>query len=482
MRAKHTWVDITTLAAWKGTPTGIPRVTYNLASRYAELSDVSFVVFHEWSRQFREVDGRLILEAIRDDFRGSPSTNSPKHRVADDRAKWSGTGAIVRVMHFVLDRPALRRTAWRVLSHLPRTEARLRRAYARGTGGLNPARGQAQWDTARPPTPRRFANVTRRTRSASFVPGDRVVVLGAGWLSHSFQDSLRTLKSTHGVRIYQVLYDLAPVLLPHSFGVRFASHFTKYFFDAASISDGLIAISRNSRLDALAFCESLLLPEPRIEVFRLGDEDPRVGNASAPIPALEGEEFVLSVGTLELRKNYQLLYQVWRLAAERSLELPRLVIVGKRGLGGDDALLAMTGDPAVKDSITVLETVNDVELEWLMATCLFTIYPSMYEGWGLPIAESLARGKICIASRAGAMPEVAGGLIDYFSPYDAGECLAVVTRHLEPAVRETKERTIAQRFRPTSWDDSFRQFVEAVERIERPPSASDASNRPSPGA
>ena len=62
---------------------------------------------------------------------------------------------------------------------------------------------------------------------------------------------------------------------------------------------------------------------------------------------------------------------------------------------------------------------TDVELALLYRKCLLTMFPSLAEGWGLPVGESLAYGKICIASRAGAIPEVGGELVDYVDPYDA---------------------------------------------------------------
>jgi glycosyltransferase involved in cell wall biosynthesis len=60
--------------------------------------------------------------------------------------------------------------------------------------------------------------------------------------------------------------------------------------------------------------------------------------------------------------------------------------------------------------------VTDVELDLLYRKCLLTMFPSFAEGWGLPVGESLAYGKISIASRAGAIPEVGGELSDYINP------------------------------------------------------------------
>ena len=371
-------------------------------------------------------------------------------------------------MHFVLGRPALRTVAWNVLRRLPRTEAWLRRAYARDASGVTDGQEQFTYGVTDPSPLRRFPYAMRpAAHSADFSRGDRLIVLGAGWLSDSFQGALADLRRAVGLHVYQVLYDLAPIALPHSFGPGFAESFTRYLFEAAALSDGLIAISASSRSEALAFCESVLLPPPTIEVFRLGDEGAPADEPAMPVAELENTTFVLSVGTFELRKNYHLLYQVWRLGAERpSAKLPQLVIVGRKGWAANDTMLAMAGDPMVKGSITVLHGVSDGELEWLYENCLFTIYPSMYEGWGLPIAESLSRGKLCLASNASAMPEVAGDLIEYFSPYDARECFNAVVRHLEPSIRDAKEREIAQRYVPTSWQESFRQFDAALRRIE----------------
>lgn len=482
MGAKHTWIDVTELVAWKGFPTGIPRVTYNLVTRYADHADVSLVAFHRRSRQFREVDAQTILEFTRRQFRersqpkGRRSNQVPSLAVplesASERLRSQPPLYFARIstraMHFVLGRPALRRLAWSVLRRLPRTEARLRAAYARDASWVTERQGQFTYGLTDPSPLRRYLySMHAAAHPARFSPGDRLIVLGAGWLSDSFQEALAELRRGVGLLVYQVLYDLAPIVLPHSFGPGFAESFTRYLFEAAALSDGLIAISASSRSEALAFCESVLLPPPTIEVFRLGDEGAPANEPSTPVSELENTTFVLSVGTFELRKNYHLLYQVWRLGAERpSEELPQLVIVGKRGWAAGDTMLAMAGDPMVNDSITVLHGVSDGELEWLYENCLFTIYPSLYEGWGLPIAESLAHGKLCLASNASAMPEVAGDLIEYFSPYDAGECFNLVVRHLEPSILHAKEREIAQRYVPTSWQESFRQFDAALRRIE----------------
>ena len=137
--------------------------------------------------------------------------------------------------------------------------------------------------------------------------------------------------------------------------------------------------------------------------------------------------FLLCVGTIEVRKNHALLYSTYKLADERGIELPPMVIVGRRGWLSEDIYEVMTHDPQTRAKFVFLHDATDEELAWLYRHCEFTVYPSFYEGWGLPIGESLAYGVPCVASRTSSMPEVAGELIPYFSPSSADECLEAIT-------------------------------------------------------
>ena len=112
-----------------------------------------------------------------------------------------------------------------------------------------------------------------------------------------------------------------------------------------------------------------------------------------------------------------------------------------------------------------LPKVNDRELRWLYRRCLFTLYPSHYEGWGLPVAESLIYGKHCICSNASSLPEVGGGLVDYHDPLDALGCQALIERTLfEPGWLSEREARIRREYRTTSWKDSHRQTMQILDR------------------
>jgi glycosyltransferase involved in cell wall biosynthesis len=142
-----------------------------------------------------------------------------------------------------------------------------------------------------------------------------------------------------------------------------------------------------------------------------------------------------------------------------------VVIVGRNGWLTDDIRYTITNDLEAREKILILNDINDRELLWLYKNCLFTIFPSFYEGWGMPIAESLAYGKLCISSNTSSMPEIAGDLIDYFSPYDTGELLERIIENLDEDVRQDKEKIIASHYKQTSWDTMFKQIDQFVSKI-----------------
>jgi glycosyltransferase involved in cell wall biosynthesis len=188
----------------------------------------------------------------------------------------------------------------------------------------------------------------------------------------------------------------------------------------------------------------------------LGDDFAQATPRKPGIDVKEGE-YILCVGTIEVRKNHQLLYTAYKLGLSKGLRMPKLVIVGGKGWYTSDVLFEFAHDPQMKDLVYIMHHANDNELKWLYENCKFTIYPSVYEGWGLPVAESLAYGKLCVSSNVSSMPEIAGGLIDYFSPYDSGECLEAIEKYINDENLLKKEAEIKKVYKTNSWDQTFEQ-------------------------
>jgi hypothetical protein len=268
-----------------------------------------------------------------------------------------------------------------------------------------------------------------------------------------------------GFQFVSLIYDIIPLKFPHFVQPNVAPFFQAWFPETLKNSDLLITISENSRKDIQEFTESAGIACPPIEVVRLGDELPAEAREKV---ASSGDEdpFVLCVGTIEVRKNHMLLYHVWRRLIERhGNRVPPLLLAGAKGWISDDVLHLITNDPLTRSRVVPLFRTPDDELRRLYQNCLFTVYPSFYEGWGLPVAESLTYGKYCIASCTSSIPEIGGDLLDYHDPYDFKEALSLIERAIfDPTYRAAREDQIRRSYKTTTWRECAASVLAAIER------------------
>ena len=186
-------------------------------------------------------------------------------------------------------------------------------------------------------------------------------------------------------------------------------------------ADRVLANSRRVEADAAYCAQSLAIRAPDIKVVPLGLSSSRRRRAPVP-PAgwLEGGRFVLFVGTIEPRKGHGMLIRVWRRLLAAGIpqrHLFKLAFVGRRGWMVDD-LFPQIDELSRGGTLVHLADVSDGELTGIYRACAFCVYPSLYEGFGLPIVEAFSFGKAVIASTGGAVPETAHGLAPCLDPTD----------------------------------------------------------------
>lgn len=119
-------------------------------------------------------------------------------------------------------------------------------------------------------------------------------------------------------------------------------------------------------------------------------------------------------------------------------------------------------DPRILPYIRILNHVTDADLVHLYRNAYFTVYPSLYEGWGLPVAESLAYGKFCLASNSASIPEVGGNLIEYLDPWDVPKWAERLLWYIEhPTELVDAEQRIRTQFKPASWAECAKLILGA---------------------
>ncbi len=166
--------------------------------------------------------------------------------------------------------------------------------------------------------------------------------------------------------------------------------------------------------------------------------------------------------------------------------IPSLVFAGRRGWMIDDLLIELEQSGFLAGKIILLSDLSDIELREVYRRCLFSVFPSFVEGWGLPVAESLEQGKLCIASNRASIPEVGGDLVDYVDPDDETGMLAAIERAIfDDAYRDAREARIRAEYRPTSWARCVEVLMSSFDRISESspgprPLASEAGRRSLP--
>jgi len=295
---------------------------------------------------------------------------------------------------------------------------------------------------------------------------DIILLLGEQWLFEACQKHLDDIKKNKRVVIINLIYDLVPFFMPELYWDGFPQQYISTITKSINISDRIIVISENTRKDLVRLFPHIAAN--RIDKVRLGDDFSstldRLNNDKAKTTIHIDGEFVLCVGTIQPRKNHALLLTVWRrLLLERKMKCPKLVIVGKIGWNVENLLYYVDNNPELKEHIIVLDNVDDFNLVQLYSKCLFTVYPSLYEGWGLPIGESLSLGKLCLVSETSSMTEIAGELVDYFSPYDSGMLYDLVCRYYDDReLLRRKELRIRNEYNSILWTQTASEILQKI--------------------
>ncbi len=297
----------------------------------------------------------------------------------------------------------------------------------------------------------------------ALAPGDCLFVPGSFWLD-GYAPRLCEIARAGGATVVGFIHDV--LLASHA--ERMAPHHSRQFH--RGVENFLpyctaLACNSDSTREELRkhFGMARKLP---IAVCRLADSPQVPPGAHVPqaFTKLLEQRYVLFVSTMIPRKNHRLALAAWRkLWSMLGEETPWLVLVG--GGAPDPAVAEMLAQPASFGGRAIwLTGVDDATLEALYANAWITLYPSLGEGYGLPVAEALARGKACIATRCGGLEEVAPGLVDTIGPGDPDELVQRIAEYLaDPALLAAREKLIRMRYRPTRWEETARMVRDVLE-------------------
>jgi glycosyltransferase involved in cell wall biosynthesis len=308
----------------------------------------------------------------------------------------------------------------------------------------------------------------KRHRFEQFVrPGDIIVSLGAGWGVPHYVKHIAEAKRRYGVKFSTLIHDLIPIEYESLVEQHHVVQFRNWLREAIPVSDVVLTTSQHSRNALVKLANDSGWPLPRVEVVEPGsglNEQLTSGDlTTVDLP----QRYVLFVSTIEIRKNHRLLVKIWRRLLERrgADAVPTLIFAGKIGWLVDDLLADLMASDYLGGKIVLMPGLSDAELRQAYRSSLFTVFPSLCEGWGLPIAESLMHGKFCVASNRTSIPEVGGDLVDYFDPANEDDVLAKIERLLlDPAYLKAREARLQAEYRPRTWTDCVHALIGYLEQ------------------
>jgi glycosyltransferase involved in cell wall biosynthesis len=172
-------------------------------------------------------------------------------------------------------------------------------------------------------------------------------------------------------------------------------------------------------------------------------------------------------GMVQLRKNVHRLIQAWDRVRERCREFDaQLVLAGSMGFGHEEILRVREASPR-RDQIILTGSLSDAELAILVKNASLCVIPSLYEGFCLPMVEAMACGVPTVASNGSCIPEISGGVLEYFDPFSVEEISETIRRALEDSdLRDSLRRKGLIRAADFSWErcalETLRVFRETA--------------------
>jgi glycosyltransferase involved in cell wall biosynthesis len=304
---------------------------------------------------------------------------------------------------------------------------------------------------------------------APFIAGCTLASLGNAWGVQEYFRGLRMQRARTPLRYVAFVHDCVPLAMPEHCLDLTVRLYARWFAALSLHADGILANSRATIADHARFAAPLGRVASAGLVRLAAEAGAAPAAAAAAADALRaprpGEPFVLFVATLESRKNHLMVFQAWLSLIRRrgAANVPRLVCVGRPGWRAEAALALLEGSPDLRRKVSVQSGVSDLALAGLYARCLFTVYNSFHEGWGLPVSESLAAGKLAVVpAHSGLLESGAPGAV-FFAPQDEPDLVGKLDALLsDPAHRAALESRIDRAAARRDWPDAAREVMQAL--------------------
>jgi len=262
-----------------------------------------------------------------------------------------------------------------------------------------------------------------------------------------------------------LVHDLIPIEYPEYARPDGASLHQRRIETIAAYADGVIVNSAATG-DSMRPWIARSGRDVAIHVALLGTQV--MPTTATPI-AVPDVPYFLCVGTIEPRKNHLLLLNLWRTFAETlpQNEIPRLIIVGRRGWENEQVIDMLERCPSLRGHVEERNGCSDQHLDALLRGARALVLPSFAEGYGMPVAEALAVGTPVICSDLPALREAGGSAPDYLDPLDGPAWRRAIFDHFNAGPMHAAQLERIPAYRPPTWAQHVDIVIAAIDALQR---------------
>jgi glycosyltransferase involved in cell wall biosynthesis len=321
---------------------------------------------------------------------------------------------------------------------------------------------------------RNFVEVRVPETTAFYFPfKSNDVVISVGWMDSKKEVFFSKLKQEcSSVYLCYLIYDIILLLkdTAHFYDESGRDRFKRYIKWISYNCDFVLFGGETAKTDTTKLQLDMGWPTPPGAAVMFGTDIMKSVDADSELTILKElgitRQFIMTVGSIEPRKNHDTLYRAYLLALQMASEsLPQLVICGRPMWRVDDLIDTIDRDPRLAGRVIRISP-TDTQLAALYKRCLFTLLPSMYEGWSLTLPESLGQGKFCLCADTPPLREIGQDLIDYAPIWDVRAWAEKIVSYSKNAkLLKQYETRLVKEWPQTRWLDTASMIFERISKF-----------------
>ncbi len=290
--------------------------------------------------------------------------------------------------------------------------------------------------------------------------------IDAVWNTNKKRKVLYKELKSHNFKIYNFIYDLIPINLPELLRENTKKNFPSFLQALYKYSDFIFFDSISAQEDYKTLKNKLkIMRNIPTQVVNLGaDFIQKPSKMDKNYSNLLSTKYILFVGTIEPRKQQAQLLKAFDVLHNEYPDL-YLIFIGKIGWKVDSFINDLKNNPLKDKNIYHLTDIDDSLLSKFYQNAYIVTYLSIYEGYGLPIAESLYHGNITIASKNSSMIEVGEDFVDYIQNNTQKEIIDILKKYLQNQyLYDQKRNYIKTHYKINSWNDFYNSIIKDISK------------------